>query len=174
MSHREFVSTLTKATLPQACVLLWLLAIPGLMTAQDVGANANDQLSGKFVQSATVALVSIRDVKQNIATVLSKNLPSGYYDPKLGTDAYEKVRLADVSATTNGDQQAAKLLDTYFAKVKTWAESYKTDRANMNANRTMGEDFLSDDSVYQAIQACEKAYNTMLVNRSYLEIAECR
>ena len=131
-------------------------------------------LSKEFLQPATSALISIHQAKQNIANVISKNLPIGYYDPSLAAQAYDQVRQSQIAATTNGDHQAATLLNSYFAKVKAWADQYKADRESMNASRTMGEDFLSDDTVWQAIQACEKGFNEMLASRAYKDIAECK
>jgi hypothetical protein len=156
------------------CVLL--LAFVGFRFAfgQDSVANTEDKLSRQFTQSATSAMVSIHQVKQSISTILTKNLPSGYYDPALGAQAYEKVRTAQVDATTNGDQQAAILLNSYFTKLKDWAEKHKSDRQSMNATNTMGQDWLSQDSDWQTIEACEKALNTVLIDRVYKNIPSCQ
>jgi hypothetical protein len=156
------------------CVLLVTLVGFRFAFAQESGANAEDKLSRQFTQSATSAMVSIHQVKQSIATVLTKNLPSGYYDPALGAQAYEKVRTAQVNAATNGDQQAATLLNSYFTKVKDWAEKHKSDRQSMNATQTMGQDWLSQDPAWQSIEACEKALNTVLIDRAYKNIPSCQ
>lgn len=126
------------------------------------------------MQSATSALIAIHQAKQNIATVVTKNLPLAYYNPDLAARAYDQVRQSQIAATTNGDQQAAALLNSYFTNVKTWADKYKADRQSMNATNTMGEDILSDDAGWQAIESCEKAFNTMLANRVYNNIPSCQ
>jgi hypothetical protein len=159
---------------PLICVVLLRLLGYQFALGQDASTNAQDKLSRQFTQSATSAMVSLHQVKQNIATVLEKNLPGGYYDPNLAARAYENVRTAQTDATTNGDQQTATLLDAYFTKVKTWAEKYKAARQSMNATRTMGEDFLTDDPEWQAINTCEKALNTLLTQGVYHEIRSCQ
>jgi hypothetical protein len=142
-------------------------------TLQTPPSDAQNSLSAAFTKPATSALIAIHQAKQNIANVVAKNLPIGYYNPNLAAQAYDQVRQAQIAATTNGDQQAAALLDKYFTKVKAWAEQYKAARQSMNATRTMGENMLAQDSGWQAIETCEKAFNAMLVNRVYNEIASC-
>lgn len=141
---------------------------------QSPSSDSQEQLSAPFTKSATSALVAIHQAKQNIANVVSKNLPIGYYDPSLAARAYDQVRQSQIDASTNGDQQAAAQLNSYVTKVKTWAEQYKAARQSMNASRTMGENMLAQDAGWQAVESCEKGLNTMLVNRVYHEIASCR
>jgi hypothetical protein len=145
-----------------------------LAFGQNPDAANGDALSREFNQSAISAMVSIHQAKDHMATVISKNLPGAFYDPGLAAEAYEKVRMAEVSATTTGDQQTASLLTSYFTKIKNWADKYKADRQNMNATRTMTHDLLAKDSEWQSIEACEKALNTLLVNRTYAPIGSCQ
>jgi len=135
--------------------------------------SSPDKLSRQFTHSATSAMVSIHQVKQSAARILESNLPSGYYDPRLSAKAYEDLRAAETNATTTGDHQTATLLNSYFTKVKSWLEKYKEQRKDMNATRTMGEDFLADDPDWHAINTCEKALNSVLTNGSYAEIRSC-
>jgi hypothetical protein len=153
-----------------------LLAFPGSGAADPVwqaSANSQEGLSKAFTQSATTALIAIHQAKQNIANVVSKNQPIGYYNPNLAAQAYDQVRQSQIAASTGGDQQAATLLNAYFMKVKTWAEQYKAARESMNATNTMGENMLAQDSGWQAIESCEKSFNTMLINRVYNDIPAC-
>jgi hypothetical protein len=46
-------------------------------------ADSIDRLSTAFTQSATSALIAIPQSRQNIATVVEGNLPTGYYNPDL-------------------------------------------------------------------------------------------
>ena len=153
-----------------------LLSFGSLRSAvgQDSATNTDNKLSTQFTKAATSAMISIHQAKQHIATVVSQNLPSGAYNPDYATRAYEQVRNAQLEATTAGDQQTEALLNSYFLKVKEWAEKYKAARQSMNATRTMGEDFLTRDSDWQAIESCEKAFNTLLINRVYDDIRACR
>jgi hypothetical protein len=144
-----------------------LLAFPGSGAADPVwqaSANSQEGLSKAFTQSATTALIAI---------LVSKNQPIGYYNPNLAAQAYDQVRQSQIAASTGGDQQAATLLNAYFMKVKTWAEQYKAARESMNATNTMGENMLAQDSGWQAIESCEKSFNTMLINRVYNDIPAC-
>lgn len=156
------------------CVVLLTLVGFRFASGQDSDANTGDKLSRQFTQSATSAMVSIHQLKQSIATVVSKNLPGGYYNPDLGAQAYEKVRTAQDDATTSGDRQAATLLNSYFMKVKGWGEKYKADRQSMVATNTVRQDMLSQDSDWLTIQACEKALNTLLIDRVYNNISLCQ
>lgn len=158
------------------CVLLLAFAGSGFARSagQSSSSDSQDRLSTAFTQAATSAVIGIHQSKQNIANVVNKNLPSGYYNPNLAAQAYEQVRQAQIVAKTNGDQQAATLLNSYFTKVKSWAEKYKSDRQSMNATNTMGQDVLGQDPEWQAIESCEKGLNTMLTNRVYSDIASCQ
>ena len=170
---RRFLS----ATVCLTFILLLIAPSPGFAAEparQSSSSDSQDRLSAAFTGPATSALISIHQAKQNIANVVTKNLPLGYYDPKLAAQAYEQVRQSQIAATTNGDQQAATLLNSYFTKVKKWAEGYKAARQSMDATNTIaGPDMLADDSAWQAIESCEKDFNTMLLNRVYDEIASC-
>lgn len=148
-----------------------LLASP-IWQAQD--ADPQQKLSKGFMDAATSALVSIHSVKQNILNIVVNNLPSGYYDPKLGTAAYQQVRQAQIAASTNGDQQAATLLGNYFQQVKTWAEGYKEARQNMDATNTMNKNDITQDPQLQSLDACEKGLNSMLVSGSYSPVDSCQ
>ena len=166
-------------TLAKLCLsLIWVVVLIGLelgsVRGQDAAPGAGSMLSSQFTQSATSALVGIHQAKQNIATVLTKNLPNAYYNPDLAARAYEQVRTAQVGATTDGDKDAALLLNSYFMKVKNWADKYKEARRSMNATRTMGEDFLREDTDWQAIETCEKALNNVLIHRAYNDVPSCR
>ncbi len=133
-----------------------------------------DNLSAGFTKSATTALIAIHQSKQNIANVVTRNLPIGYYRPDLAAQAYDQVRQSQLDAITSGDQQAATLLNSYFTKVKTWAEQYKAARQSMDATDTMGENMLAQDSGWQEIESCEKQFNKMLINRVYNGIGSCQ
>jgi hypothetical protein len=145
-----------------------------MSVGQQPNPRPQDQLTTQFTQNANSALVSIHKTKQNIAMVVTKNLPTFYYDPNLAANAYEQVRAADLSATSNGDRQTSTLLASYFAKVRGWAQKYKADRESMNATTTVGEDFLDNDPDWQAIETCEKALNALLVSRAYSDVSSCR
>lgn len=157
-------------------ILLLAFADPGFARPawQTSPSDSQDRLSTAFLQEATSALIGIRQSKQNIADVVTKNLPNGYYNPNLAAQAYDQVRQAQIAAKTNGDQQAATLLNSYFMKVKSWAEKYKAARQSMDATTTMGQDFLAQDPQWQAIESCEKGLNTMLMNRVYSDVASCQ
>ena len=136
--------------------------------------ESSTALSSGFLRPATSALVALHQAKQNIADVVTKNLPIGYYNPNFAAQAYDQVRQSQIAAKTSGDQNAANLLNSYFTKVKTWAEKYKAARQSLNATNTMGgPDMLKDDPDWQAIESCEKDLNTMLGNRVYNDIASC-
>jgi hypothetical protein len=162
-----------------SCVLLVLLIplIGALLVTQSLQAQNTDpqqKLSKGFMDSATSALVNIHSVKQNILNIVQNNLPSGYYDPKLAMSAYEQVRQAQIAATTNGDQQAAAQLGTYFQQVKSWAEKYKEARQDMDATDTMNRDDITEDPQLQSIDACEKGLNNMLISRVYTNVDSCQ
>lgn len=143
-------------------------------SAQPQSSESANHLSPAFLRSATSALVAIHECKQNVARVVSKNLPRGFYDPNLAARAFGQVEQTKIDASTDGDHQAATLLNSYVTKVKTWAERHKADRDAMNASRTMGEDPLAQDSDWQAIESCENGLKTMLSHRVFDEIAGCR
>ena len=157
---------------------LMMIALTGagfaVQPQQGQDADPQQKLSRGFMDAATSALVSIHSVKQNILNIVQNNLPSGYYDPKLATTAYEQMRQAQIAATTHGDQEAGALLGTYFQQVKSWAEKYKDARQNMDATHTMNRDNIAEDSQLQSIDACEKGLNSMIVSRVYTNVGSCQ
>jgi hypothetical protein len=160
-----------------ALLLLLILPSSGFAAGpagQSSSSDSQDDLSAAFTKPATSALIAIHQAKQNIADVVAKNLSIGYYNPNLAAQAYDQVRQSQIAATTNGDQQAATLLNSYFTKVKTWAEQYKAARQSMNATKTMGENMLAQDPGWQAIESCEKGLNTMLMKRVYNNVPSCQ
>lgn len=181
-SARNYGSRLATRVLLRAGVSIALLVIvtriglaadPALQSA-DSSPDPSTLLSDEFRKPATSALIAIHQAKQNIAKVVTKNLPIGYYNPNLAAQAYDQVRQSQIAAQTDGDQQAATLLNSYFTKVRTWAEQYKAARQSMDATNTMaGPEMLADDSDWQAIESCEKAFNAMLDSRVYNAIASC-
>jgi hypothetical protein len=156
------------------CLAFALLLIASSAAALQSSADLQDGLSKEFTQSATTAMIAIHQAKQNIANVVANNRPSGYYNPNLAAQAYDQVRQSQIVARTSGDQQAATLLNSYLTKVKTWAEQYKADRQSLNATNTIGENTLAQDSDWQAIESCEKAFNEMLIVRKYSDIRSCQ
>src|SRR4051794_5201858 len=110
--------------LPLACCCFVCIAF-SFAVGQQSSASEQHKLSRQFTQSATSTMVSLHNVKQNAARILERNLPSGYYDHQLSAQAYENLRAAETNASTQGDQQTAGLLNSYFTKVKSWLEKYK-------------------------------------------------
>lgn len=151
-----------------------LILSPRLQGQQDANANSHDMLSRQFTKSATTAMVSIHELKESIANVISKNLPNGSYNPTLAARAYQGLRAAELDATSEGDNKTVPLLDFYFTKVRTWGNKYSTERRSLNATDTMGENVLDNDSDWIAIQACEKSLNSLLRDRKYNYIHLCK
>jgi len=152
---------------------LTLLATP-LLQAQV--ADSSQKLSKGFMDAGTQALASIHSVKQRVLTIVENNLPaaSGNFDPQLGTAAYEKVRQAQIAATTSGDQQSATLLGNYFKQVKAWADKYKEARQSMDATNTMNRSDITQDPQLQMLDACEKGLNSMLISGTYSSVDSCQ
>jgi hypothetical protein len=155
-----------------------LIALTGTLFAgqpwQVQDTDSQQRLSRGFAGAATSAMVSIHSVKQNILNIVQNNLPSGYYDPKLATTAYDQMRQAQIAATTNGDQQASALLGTYFQQVKSWADKYKEARKDMDATDTMNRNDITQDPQLQSLDACEKGLNSMLVSGVYTNVDSCQ
>jgi hypothetical protein len=139
-------------------------------------ADSSPKLSKGFMDAATRALVSIHSVKQSVLNIVENNLPtgSGYFDPKLGTTAYEQLRQAQIAATTSGDQQASTLLGNYFQQVKAWADKYKEARQSMDATNTMNRSDITEDPQLQGLDACEKGLNSMLISGVYSDVDSCQ
>lgn len=156
---------------PVKCVVLVLLLNAAMATAQAQGEE--NGLSKQFTQSAITAMASIHQVKESIATVVAKNLPGAYYNPRLGSQADLDVRSAQLQATTSADQEAATLLNSYFNKVRNWGLKYKSARESMNGTQTIDEKFLENDSEWQAIETCEKGLNAVLTARTYSNVPSC-
>ena len=157
------------------CAVNWMILLLSFTVTSAIAQTQNDEngLSKQFTESAITAMVSIHQVKESIATVVSKNLPGAYYDPHLASRAELDVRTTQLQATTSDDQQTAAMLNSYFSKLRNWGLKYKSARESMNGTNTTSEKFLENDADWQAILACEKGLNAMLTARSYNDIASC-
>jgi hypothetical protein len=139
------------------------------------GDNSSDKLSPAFSQAAVGALADIYRWKESArAAAKSDVVPDLNPARPLKTSAYEHVRRAQISATTQGDQQAATMLEKNFSDVNAWVDKLIDARKNMDATNVVEPGSVDQDPDLVRINTCEKAFNAMLGNGTFAPIAECQ
>src|SRR5215469_14720064 len=100
----------------QIALLFVLANVLTLPLCGQVNDKSSDKLSPAFSQAALSALADIYRWKETAqAAAKSAALPDMPPGRPLKSSAYEHVRLAQMSANTQGDQQAGAILEKHFS-----------------------------------------------------------
>jgi hypothetical protein len=138
--------------------------------------NSADKLSPAFSQAAMGALADIYRWRENAQSAaksdVAPNLPPAGRPMK--SLAYEHLRQAQMSATTQGDQQAGDMLQKHFSDVDAWVSKLIEARKNMDATNAVDPNSVDQDPDLVRIKTCEKAFNAMLGKGTFAPIAECQ
>jgi hypothetical protein len=161
-------------------VLIVLSLMLAIAWTPPLSGQANDQspdkLSSTFSQAAMGALADIyrwREQAQAAAkSDVVPNLPPAGRPMK--SVAYEHLRQAQMSATTQGDQQAGAMLQKHFSDVDAWVSKLIEARKNMDATNAIDPSSVDQDPDLVRMTTCEKAFNAMLGNGTFAPIAECQ
>ena len=159
---------------PIRLLVVSALAVTVSFGAIQEPANSSDQLSSKFSQAAIAALVQIHRWKEKVLADAKSTLPSPTFGKHLKTEAFESLRQAQLSSTTQGDKRAGETLQHLFSNVNVWADKLIQARKNLDATRSMDPNAFERDDELIKIVDCERSYNAMLGTGVYTDIAPCR
>jgi hypothetical protein len=153
--------------------LLSVVVACSLPLAAQESATANDKLTPSFSKAAMTALADVYRWKERARADAKSGIPSDY-GKLIRTRAYEDVRQAQMAGTTEGDQKAGQMLERHFLNVNTWVDKLVEARKNMSATYSLDPDSIDQDPDLVKVNDCEKAFNAMLRQNRYSEIAVCQ
>jgi hypothetical protein len=150
-------------------VIAWTLPLSG-----QAGDTPSDKLSPEFSKAAMTALADTYRWKEAALAATKSPLTASTAGRPLKSVAYEDVRLAQMSAKTQGDQEAGTLLEKHFSDVDAWVNKLIEARKNLDASNVIDPSSADQDPDLIKINNCGKAFNAMLGSGSYTPIAECQ
>jgi hypothetical protein len=152
-------------------ITLTLSTAGGNAAAAAASPEATTGFSKEFLRAAIEAMSTIREWHSVLANAITNQYPftadglASYQAP-----AAKNLRLAQVAATTEADQNAMRLITNEYQKMKQLSDKYATDRANA---RYIAPDALSGDSLNQSIIACGKSLGAMAASGQFVDDRTC-
>jgi hypothetical protein len=158
-------------------VALLMTAIFAASSAQGFAAQeatpSSSKLSPSFSRAAMSALAQIHRWKERTRNDAKSTVPAPTLHDYLKTSAYESLRQAQFSSSTDGDKQAAEALQNLFSNVNAWSTKLTEGRKNLDASARVSPDAVDKDDDLLKINDCEKAFNGMLGSGSYTDLPAC-
>ena len=88
--------------------------------------------------------------------------------------ASEALRLSQVAASSNSDQEAFQLLTNHVNAVQSWNDTLVSQRKSMDTGQySMTPNSMQNDPTYQKITACSKFLSTMLPSGQFQDNGSC-
>jgi hypothetical protein len=89
--------------------------------------------------------------------------------------ASEALRLSQVAASSNSDQEALQLLTNHVNAVQSWNDTLVSQRKSMDTGQySMTPNSMQNDPAYQKITACSKFLSSMLPSGQFQDNGSCR
>jgi hypothetical protein len=152
-------------------ITLTLSTERGNAAAAAVGREANAGLSREFLRAGIEAMSSLRGWH----SVLTSTIENQYPLTPAGLSSYQAqamkdLRLAQAAATTEGDQNAKRLIASAYQKMEQLSDKYLTQRAKA---RYIAPDALKNDSLNQSLIACGKSLGAMAASGQFVDDGTC-
>lgn len=155
-----------------------MLTLPSAENAAAVAAPAtaaspvaNTGFSREFLRAGIEEMSTIREWHSALTSAIENNYPITQDGlAPYQAQAMTNLRLAQTAATTDADQNAARLVANEYHKMKQLSDKYTAKRANMTY---IGSDALKNDPVNQNIIACGKALGAMAANGQFTDDTTC-
>jgi hypothetical protein len=88
--------------------------------------------------------------------------------------ATEALRLSQVAASSNQDQEAFQLLTNHVNAVQSWNDTLVSQRKSMDTGQySMTPNSMQNDPAYQKITACSKFLSSMLPSGQFQDNGSC-
>jgi hypothetical protein len=155
-----------------------MLTLPPVGNAAAVAAPAtatspvaNTGFSREFLRAGIEEMSTIREWHSALTSAIENNYPITQDGlAPYQAQAMTNLRLAQTAATTDADQNTARLIASEYQKMKQLSDKYTAKRANMTY---IGSDALKNDPVNQNIIACGKALGAMAANGQFTDDTTC-
>ncbi len=133
-------------------------------------------LSQEFMKAGIEEIARLREWATTLASAIrggygvTDEWVNGYRD-----QASQSLLLAEASASTDGDRNAAQLLHHVFDLVQQWSDKLVTEKKSMDtAKYTTSPNALRDDQLSQKIITCGRFLTQMLGSATFHDDASCR
>jgi len=139
--------------------------------AEAAGPATSTGFSRKFLQAGIEAMSSVREWHSALASAIQNQYPvteNGL--AQYQAQAMTNLRLAQASATTDADQNAAQLLANEYQKMKQLSDKYVAKRTNMTY---IPSGALESDALNQSIVACGKSLGAMAASGQFVDDGTC-
>lgn len=131
----------------------------------------NKGFSKEFLRAGIEAMSTLREWHSVLASAIENQYPftldglASYQGP-----AMKNLRLAQVAATTEADQNAVQLIASAHQKMKQLSDKYIAQRAEATS---IPPDALKDDSLDQSLIACGKSLGAMAASGQFVDDGTC-
>lgn len=143
-------------------------APPSAATAGSAGGSG---FSREFLQAGIEAMSSLREWHSALASAIQNQYPVTQAGlAQYQAQAMTSLRLAQSSATSDADQNAAGLLANEYQKMMQLSDKYVAKRANMTY---IAPGALKNDALNQSIVACSKSLGAMAASGQFVDDANC-
>jgi hypothetical protein len=131
-------------------------------------------LTRNFASLAISELAEMREWRGAVGTILTYGVPVAGTWPQ---DYHDRVQAnldqVSVAASTPGDEDAMRLLQTEFSNVARWTNDVVSARQSLNATNSVRPDALQSDSTLAKIANCSRFLSSMLVSGTFADDQSC-
>jgi len=133
--------------------------------------EANTRFSKEFLRAAIEAMSTMREWHSVLTSAIENQYPftldglASYEAP-----ARKNLRLAQLAATTEADQNAQPLMASAYQKMKQLSDKYAAERAKANY---IAPDAVKNDSLNQSLIACGKSLAAMAASGQFVDDGTC-
>jgi len=131
-------------------------------------------LTRNFASLAISELAEMREWRGAVGTILT------YGVPVVGTwpqDYHDRVQAnldqVGIAASTPGDEDAMRLLQTEFSNIARWTNDVVSARQSLNATNSVRPDALQNDPTLAKIANCSRFLSSMLVSGTFADDQSC-
>ncbi|HMD38462.1 MAG TPA: hypothetical protein VKH15_04225 [Candidatus Acidoferrum sp.] len=137
----------------------------------EANAAAKTGFSREFLRAGIESLSTIREWHIALASAIENQFPVGqaWLTPYQSL-ATTNLRLAQVSATTDSDRNAAQLIANVYQKMKQLSDKYVAQRADLSY---IAPDSLKNDPLDQSITACGRSLGAMAAEGQFVDDGNC-
>jgi hypothetical protein len=161
---------------PNQIVLTIPSSAPGSAPPSSMASQAaSTEMSPDFMKAALQTLSVTKSWTDTLAYAAQHGVPGdGSRLVTFHNRASESLRIAQVDAGSQSDQNALQLLTNHVNAVQNWNDTLVAQRRSMNTGQySMTPDAMQNDPAYQKISACAKFLATMLPSGQFQDDGSC-
>jgi hypothetical protein len=145
-------------------------------SGQDTSSSNSSAMSADFMRTSVQTLGILKDWTSTLAYAVQRGVPGdGSRLVVFHNRAAEAMRLSQVAASSDADQNALQLLRNHFTTVSGWSDKLVSERKSMDTGKySISPDALKNDETYKKINACTQFLSTMLPSGTYHDDYSCR